>query len=514
MSRVRGSPSRVRRAGATSASASGGPTTFTLDPTLDFAGSEDCSLTIVASQVTDQDTNDPPDAMAGDVVAGFTTAAPPDDAPTVTSTTPADGAADIAVGSNLAVTFSEPVDVADGGFELACDTSAAHPVAVTGGPTTFTLDPTTDFATGEGCSLTILGSHVTDQDSNDPPDAMADDVIVSFNTVAPPDEAPTVAGTAPSDGDGDVQPDANLEVTFSEPVAVAGSWFSISCDTSGAHDASVSGGPTTFVLDPTVDLAENESCMATIVAESVTDLDSADPPDAMAADFSFTFTTADLNRPPTVDAGGPYAVVEGGSVTVSATGTDPDGDALTYAWDLDGNGTFEKPGASFVFSAAGIQAPATRTFSVQVSDPDGATGTDTATVSVVWAFDGFGPPLNSSGGINAANAGSTIPVKFSLGGNQGLAIFEAGYPASASYDCGSTPPTDASTPAASSESLNYVKGADQYTFAWKTDKSWAGTCRVLILVLRDGTVHTAAVQFSKATELPVKKGTESPGRTR
>ena len=152
-------------------------------------------------------------------------------------------------------------------FELACDTSGAHPAAVSGGPTTFTLDPTTDFATGEGCSLTILASHVTDQDTNDPPNAMADDVIVSFNTVAPPDEAPTVAATAPSDGDGDVQPNANLEVTFSEPVAVAGSWFSISCDTSGAHDASVSGGPTTFVLDPTVDLAENESCMATIVAK-------------------------------------------------------------------------------------------------------------------------------------------------------------------------------------------------------------------------------------------------------
>jgi hypothetical protein len=500
--------------GAHPATASGGPTTFTLDPTTDFAGSEDCTLTIVASQVTDQDTNDPPDAMASDVVVTFTTAAPPDEAPTVTSTTPADSAADVAVDSNVAVTFSEPVDVADGGFGLACDTSGAHPLAVTGGPTTFTLDPTTDFGTGEGCSLTILASHVTDQDTNDPPNAMADDVIVSFNTVAPTDEAPTVAGTTPSDGDGDVQPNASLEVTFSEPVAVAGSWFSISCDTSGAHGAAVSGGPTTFILDPTVDLAENESCVVTIVAENVTDLDTADPPDAMAADFSYTFTTADLNAPPTVDAGGPYTVVEGGSVTVSATGTDPDGDALTYAWDLDGNGTFEKPGASFVFSAAGIQAPATRTFSVQVTDPDGATGTSTATISVVWAFDGFGSPLNGNGGINAANAGSTIPVKFSLGGNQGLAIFKAGYPASASYECGSTPPTEASEPAASSDSLNYVRGSDQYTFSWKTDKAWAGTCRVLILVLRDGTVHTAAVQFSKATELPVKNGSEAPGRTK
>ena len=127
---------------------------------------------------------------------------------------------------------------------------------------------------------------------------------------------------------------------------------------------------------------------------------------------------------------------------------------------------------------------------------------------------GSGHPSIAAAGSTRANAGSTIPVKFSLDGNQGLAIFKAGYPASASYDCGSTPPTEASEPAGSSDSLNYAKGVDQYTFAWKTDKSWAGTCRVLILVLKDGTVHTVAVQFSKATELPVKKGTEAPGRTK
>ena len=105
-----------------------------------------------------------------------------------------------------------------------------------------------------------------------------------------------------------------------------------------------------------------------------------------------------------------------------------------------------------------------------------------------------------------------MPVKFSLDGNQGLAIFKPGYPASASYDCGSTPPTEASEPAASSDSLNYVKGVDQYIFEWKTDKAWAGTCRVLVLGLADGTVHTVAVQFTKGTELPVNTGAEPPGR--
>ncbi len=48
----------------------------------------------------------------------------------------------------------------------------------------------------------------------------------------------------PSDGAIDVAVDANLQVTFSEPVDVAGSWFDVSCAGSGTHPATVSGGPT------------------------------------------------------------------------------------------------------------------------------------------------------------------------------------------------------------------------------------------------------------------------------
>ena len=201
--------------------------------------------------------------------------------------------------------------------------------------------------------------------------------------------------------------------------------------------------------------------------------------------------------------------------TVSATGTDPDGDALTYAWDLDGNGTFETPGASFVFSAAGIQAPATRTFSVQVTDPDGATGTDTATVSVVWAFDGFGPPLSSSGGINAANAGSTIPVKFSLGGNQGLAIFKAGYPASASYDCGSTPPTECER-SRGLERVPQLRQGGGPVHLRLEDRQVVGGHVSRARPRCSGTARStpSTFQFSKATEVPVKKGSEAPGRTK
>jgi uncharacterized protein len=63
--------------GVHNAIVAGGPTTFTLDPGADFVGGESCALTVVAANVTDQDSNDPPDNMVINFTAGFTTVAPP-----------------------------------------------------------------------------------------------------------------------------------------------------------------------------------------------------------------------------------------------------------------------------------------------------------------------------------------------------------------------------------------------------------------------------------------------------
>jgi uncharacterized protein len=105
----------------------------------------------------------------------------------------------------------------------------------------------------------------------------------------PADLAPSVASTSPANAAAGVVPGANLSITFSEPVAVTGSWYSISCDSSGSHTASVSGGPTTFTLDPDSDFVEGETCTVTVVAADVSDQDTIDPPDTMATDYTFTF---------------------------------------------------------------------------------------------------------------------------------------------------------------------------------------------------------------------------------
>jgi hypothetical protein len=38
---------------------------------------------------------------------------------------------------------------------------------------------------------------------------------------------------------------------------------------------------------------------------------------------------------------------------------------------------------------------------------------------------------------------------------------------------------------------------DTYVYVWKTDRSWANTCRQLIVKLDDGSVHRANFQFTR-----------------
>jgi len=108
-----------------------------------------------------------------------------DQPPSVSSTSPTNGAVEVAVGPNLTVSFSEPVDVTltPSWFTIACASSGTHTAAVSGGPTSFTLDPDIDFAASETCTVTVFASQVTDQDTDDPPDNMAANFVFSFTTV-------------------------------------------------------------------------------------------------------------------------------------------------------------------------------------------------------------------------------------------------------------------------------------------------------------------------------------------
>ncbi|HKZ55875.1 MAG TPA: Ig-like domain-containing protein [Anaerolineales bacterium] len=132
----------------------------------------------------------------------YVSGSPGDAAPLVSSTAPANGAVDVAVAANITVGFSEPVDVTGSWFDISCTASNGHTATASGGPSSFILNPATDFFTGETCTATVFAALVTDQDTNDPPDNMEADFAWSFSTVAPPPPSPMIINEVDSDTPG------------------------------------------------------------------------------------------------------------------------------------------------------------------------------------------------------------------------------------------------------------------------------------------------------------------------
>ncbi|MBI4915551.1 MAG: Ig-like domain-containing protein [Acidobacteria bacterium] len=145
-----------------------------------------------------------------------------------------------------------------------------------------------------------------------------DDILVDTAGCTPADAAPEVSSTTPTNGATGVALASNIDITFSEPVNVTGTWFTISCASSGAHTATVTGGPTTFTLDPDSDFVNDETCTVTVEADLVTDQDTNDPPDNMAADYAFSFTTVAIVPALSIDD---VTVTEGDGGTVTASFT-------------------------------------------------------------------------------------------------------------------------------------------------------------------------------------------------
>ena len=146
---------------------------------------------------------------------------------------------------------------------------------------------------------------------------------------------------------------------------------------------------TTFTVDatsdmPTFDAAALDGPETRTVALRVSD--------GSGNEATATTTIDILNIAPVADAGGPYVVDEGGTVTLSGSATDvaADQDSLIYEWDLDGDGEFDDAvGPAPVLNAAGLNGPGTIAVSLRVTDDDGSSsggtgggGAETADIQV------------------------------------------------------------------------------------------------------------------------------------
>ena len=104
-------------------------------------------------------------------------------APTVSSTMPANNGT-ITKSENISITFSEPVNVAEGWYEISCATSGLHTADVADTDPTYTLDPINNFEVGESCTVTIYADKVNDKDLDDAvADYMVSNYTFTFNVI-------------------------------------------------------------------------------------------------------------------------------------------------------------------------------------------------------------------------------------------------------------------------------------------------------------------------------------------
>ena len=145
-------------------------------------------------------------------------------------------------------------------------------------------------------------------------------------------------------------------------------------------------------------------------------------------------------------------------------------------------------------NVSGLPAPAT--YLVRVTGEGDTKGEYFLGIGAPPTFSGFSPPVDK----DKFNTGSTIPVKFSFGLNLGLNILAPGSPVSRQINCspnscGANVGIGPWEPTQSVDGLQYDPMANQYIYTWKTSNAWAGTCRELEVMTRDGRRFRTKVSF-------------------
>jgi|GEM_PF-1283129 len=215
-----------------------------------------------------------------------------DTLPVVLETLPENGAINVALDSEVQITFSEQVDLDAGAVAVACTQSGAQSFGSFSNVTTVSF-PTTDFMSTDVCTVTLFGTLVNDRDGvfnqldGDRDGNEGGDYVFSFTVV--PDTAPEVISSDPADGSVGLQINDNLTVNFSEPIDSTVNAATLVCSLSGS--VTLSGvqvdDATVMTIDPDSDLIDRETCDLTLIASEIVDNDLTQ--DNMSADAVISF---------------------------------------------------------------------------------------------------------------------------------------------------------------------------------------------------------------------------------
>ncbi len=211
-------------------------------------------------------------------------------------------------------------------------------------------------------------------------------------------------------------------------------------------------------------------------------------------DWSLPTTDADgvgvaIGPPPTATVlDEPYQGIVGQPVAIAGEVADPEGDTVTVTWYPADGCTVAAP--SQLSTTIVCTAPGTYPLFLAADDGHGGVVADEATIVVTaggYVFGGFEQPI-SVDAPNAATAGRTIPVKWSLHDASGAPVDDPASFVRISYattPCGSAEPSGDPLPTESNAGLVYL-GDGRWQYNWKTPKSLANRCIIATLELNDG----------------------------
>jgi hypothetical protein len=273
--------------------------------------------------------------------------------------------------------------------------------------------------------------------------------------------------------------DAVADKVYGQPA------FSISAVASSDLPVSFTASGDCTVLGSTVTITRAGAC--TVTAHQAGN-DNYLPAEDVSRSFTIAKALPDLHwTPAPLSTGTPL-----GPSQLNATATGLGGISLS------GNSTYTPP-AGTAFDAAG-----TVSLSVQFAPTDpnysSATKTVSITVSSAMSFTGFYAPVRNMPYLNSAMAGSAIPIKFAIGGYRGLRVLQVNSPTSVPVACPANALENAVRPMiAPSSGLQSV--GSSYTYVWRTNAGWGGSCRMFVLTLSDGSTHEAMFRFVNAPKV-------------
>ncbi|MEO8002588.1 MAG: endonuclease [Arenimonas sp.] len=104
----------------------------------------------------------------------------PNTPPSITSTTPANGATGVAAASDIQVNFSESVTASTGAFTLSCSQSGSRALTYPSSGTSFTVSHNGALIGGETCTFTAVAANIKDSGNASP----ASNKVISYTIAA------------------------------------------------------------------------------------------------------------------------------------------------------------------------------------------------------------------------------------------------------------------------------------------------------------------------------------------